>query len=259
MTDSRRRQYTAVMKFVLIFLCVANVAEIESAETRVRQYKREQCFDAARNGLAGARSLWTSRLGIPRPSCSPDELRQLDCGKIQALEVRARRFQREQWFDAARNEMAKAQSLWTSGLRIPRPSFSPEELLQLDLGQMVKLASLARQQLEDQFMESAKRAMSRAESLWRPELDVPRPGFSESELQQIRLGSIQQDVSRLSLDQLNRRIVVLEVECGICIDIMAIGDSEVVGPNCCHCFHTLCMEKWLLQHRNCPLCRSPWF
>ena len=45
-------------------------------------------------------------------------------------------------------------------------------------------------------------------------------------------------------------------ECAICME--RFHESELVSPLPCHVnhlFHTACIRPWLLQNRNCPLCK----
>ncbi|KAL1544781.1 RING-H2 finger protein ATL66-like [Salvia divinorum] len=45
-------------------------------------------------------------------------------------------------------------------------------------------------------------------------------------------------------------------ECCICLGIFADGDKVKLLPPCQHCFHSECVDKWLLTQSSCPLCRS---
>ena len=43
-------------------------------------------------------------------------------------------------------------------------------------------------------------------------------------------------------------------ECPICLSKMANPDS-IKHLACCHKFHSNCIEKWLINSQQCPLCR----
>ncbi|XP_010552573.1 PREDICTED: E3 ubiquitin-protein ligase RDUF1-like [Tarenaya hassleriana] len=43
-------------------------------------------------------------------------------------------------------------------------------------------------------------------------------------------------------------------ECAICLDDMVVGETGKEMP-CKHRFHGQCIEKWLLLHGSCPVCR----
>jgi hypothetical protein len=46
--------------------------------------------------------------------------------------------------------------------------------------------------------------------------------------------------------------------CAICLRAYHV-DDEIYwsqNPKCCHHFHSLCIEMWLLRNDNCPLCRE---
>ncbi|XP_048326140.2 RING-H2 finger protein ATL66 [Ziziphus jujuba] len=45
-------------------------------------------------------------------------------------------------------------------------------------------------------------------------------------------------------------------ECCICLGAFADGDKVKVLPPCNHCYHPHCVDAWLINHSNCPLCRA---
>lgn len=47
-----------------------------------------------------------------------------------------------------------------------------------------------------------------------------------------------------------------EAECCICLGIFGDGDKVKVLPQCRHCFHSECVDKWLTTQSSCPLCRA---
>ncbi|KAI3458520.1 hypothetical protein Pfo_015183 [Paulownia fortunei] len=47
-----------------------------------------------------------------------------------------------------------------------------------------------------------------------------------------------------------------EAECCICLGIFGDGDKVKVLPQCDHCFHSECVDKWLTTQSSCPLCRA---
>ncbi|KAJ9175919.1 hypothetical protein P3X46_014419 [Hevea brasiliensis] len=50
--------------------------------------------------------------------------------------------------------------------------------------------------------------------------------------------------------------VFVEGECCICLGIFEDGDKVKVLPQCHHCFHSECVDKWLIDRSSCPLCRA---
>eukprot|EP00747_Dinoflagellata_sp_TGD_P017922 gnl/TRDRNA2_/TRDRNA2_126152_c0_seq2.p1 gnl/TRDRNA2_/TRDRNA2_126152_c0~~gnl/TRDRNA2_/TRDRNA2_126152_c0_seq2.p1 ORF type:complete len:397 (+),score=54.56 gnl/TRDRNA2_/TRDRNA2_126152_c0_seq2:58-1248(+) len=44
--------------------------------------------------------------------------------------------------------------------------------------------------------------------------------------------------------------------CPICYEDFCIGEAATT-MRCFHVFHTPCVERWLLQHGSCPVCRVP--
>lgn len=49
---------------------------------------------------------------------------------------------------------------------------------------------------------------------------------------------------------------ILNETCFICIDNYKEKELKRILPNCNHCFHKKCIDKWLLKKSNCPICRN---
>ncbi|XP_077234321.1 E3 ubiquitin-protein ligase ATL4-like [Tasmannia lanceolata] len=45
-------------------------------------------------------------------------------------------------------------------------------------------------------------------------------------------------------------------DCAVCISRFEPHDQLRLLPNCCHAFHSRCIDTWLSSNRTCPLCRS---
>lgn len=45
---------------------------------------------------------------------------------------------------------------------------------------------------------------------------------------------------------------VVPAECAICLEA---NEKPLVTLECGHMFHVLCMIKWVVKNRSCPLCR----
>ncbi|GMH30308.1 hypothetical protein Nepgr_032151 [Nepenthes gracilis] len=46
-----------------------------------------------------------------------------------------------------------------------------------------------------------------------------------------------------------------EMECCICLVVFKDGDKVKELPSCHHLYHSDCVDTWLINHSNCPLCR----
>jgi len=44
-------------------------------------------------------------------------------------------------------------------------------------------------------------------------------------------------------------------ECSICIEQFQVNEKILTLP-CSHIYHKSCLQKWLINNQNCPLCRE---
>ncbi|RZC46943.1 hypothetical protein C5167_039886 [Papaver somniferum] len=46
-------------------------------------------------------------------------------------------------------------------------------------------------------------------------------------------------------------------DCSVCLSEFDEGETLRLLPKCSHAFHLPCIDTWLRNHKNCPLCRAP--
>ncbi|CAI0449910.1 unnamed protein product [Linum tenue] len=44
--------------------------------------------------------------------------------------------------------------------------------------------------------------------------------------------------------------------CSVCLSDFSEGEPVRALPVCSHVFHVVCIDRWLLSHPNCPVCRA---
>ncbi|CAL1409701.1 unnamed protein product [Linum trigynum] len=44
--------------------------------------------------------------------------------------------------------------------------------------------------------------------------------------------------------------------CSVCLSDFTEGEPVRALPVCSHVFHVACIDRWLLSHPNCPVCRA---
>ncbi|KAI3521289.1 hypothetical protein L1887_10751 [Cichorium endivia] len=47
------------------------------------------------------------------------------------------------------------------------------------------------------------------------------------------------------------------LDCIVCLSEVTLGEKLAILERCRHGFHVECVEAWLKDHPNCPLCRTP--
>ena len=53
----------------------------------------------------------------------------------------------------------------------------------------------------------------------------------------------------------NTYLRITTIHCSICLDI---SHSDIIRfLHCNHCFHSICIDSWLVNNNSCPLCRIP--
>lgn len=81
-----------------------------------------------------------------------------------------------------------------------------------------------------------------------------RMGASEVEIDRLPTYSVHPPVATLQAD--NTRNDTCLSNCVICLEPFEEGNTNRILP-CMHHFHQQCVDKWLLQHASCPVCKCP--
>ncbi|KAI4321417.1 hypothetical protein MLD38_034800 [Melastoma candidum] len=48
----------------------------------------------------------------------------------------------------------------------------------------------------------------------------------------------------------------VSLECAVCLNEFQDEETLRLIPKCCHVFHPVCIDSWLLSHTTCPVCRA---
>uniref|UniRef100_A0A5B7AYE5 Putative NEP1-interacting protein-like 2 n=1 Tax=Davidia involucrata TaxID=16924 RepID=A0A5B7AYE5_DAVIN len=65
-----------------------------------------------------------------------------------------------------------------------------------------------------------------------------------------------------SLKKLPCHVILDEIKapqsicCAICLQDVEVGEIARSLPRCHHTFHLACVDKWLIRHGSCPVCRQ---
>ncbi|KAJ7532745.1 hypothetical protein O6H91_13G017800 [Diphasiastrum complanatum] len=73
-------------------------------------------------------------------------------------------------------------------------------------------------------------------------------GASEHSLKNLPCHIVPEDGT---LDTMGEKIC-----CPICLQALEHGETARRLPRCQHAFHMDCVDKWLIRHRSCPICRQ---
>jgi hypothetical protein len=52
---------------------------------------------------------------------------------------------------------------------------------------------------------------------------------------------------------------ILNEKCLVCMDNYKVYELKRLLPNCKHCFHKKCVDKWFKKNASCPICRDKLF
>lgn len=92
-------------------------------------------------------------------------------------------------------------------------------------------------------------------------MDTSTPGERKRTLEhdtgEISGGGVDDNVAIIEYQGERKEEEVIEVgDCVICLSPIDRNDRPMIAP-CKHLFHGDCLEQWMLQKMECPVCRSP--
>ena len=81
--------------------------------------------------------------------------------------------------------------------------------------------------------------------------------YEENLALQERIGTVKrgftaEQISRLNTFKYTRSD---EGQCSICLFDFKLGEDVLLLNPCTHLFHTNCCRQWLLESKQCPICR----
>ena len=105
------------------------------------------------------------------------------------------------------------------------------------------------------------RALRAAQIAANPELAFTFGGAGNRRIEPFR-GTPQNVISRIPIVTFRDagdgpKLDDRDYSCAACLDEFVNGDRLRQLTLCGHQFHTACLDEWLGQHDNCPLCRAP--
>ncbi|KAE9453870.1 hypothetical protein C3L33_14259, partial [Rhododendron williamsianum] len=66
-----------------------------------------------------------------------------------------------------------------------------------------------------------------------------------------------EDLSKLPCHVMSDEVhAVQSICCSICLQDIEVGEIARSLPRCHHTFHLTCVDKWLIRHGSCPVCRQ---
>lgn len=87
--------------------------------------------------------------------------------------------------------------------------------------------------------------------------------FSHDEINNVHAEVASTGLSGDSLKKLPCHIISDETKatqsiccCTICLQDIEVGETARSLPQCHHTFHLTCVDKWLIRHGSCPVCRQ---
>jgi hypothetical protein len=112
--------------------------------------------------------------------------------EIEHYTAQARTNKEKGYAKFARNAMRKAQNVWEKGLGIPMPDFTHDEWIEIDIAEIEQYKAQARMKKEKGFTKNARKAMRKAQIVWKEGLGIPMPDFTHDEWIELDIAEIEQ-------------------------------------------------------------------
>jgi hypothetical protein len=140
------------------------------------------------------------------------------------------------------------------------PSFISVSLVMIFSLFVCMLIALAKRIVQNRQL-ARMRALRAAQIAANPELAFTFGGAGNRRVEPFR-GTPQNVISRIPIVTFRGagdepKLDDCDYSCAVCLDEFENGDRLRQLTLCGHQFHTACLDEWLGQHDNCPLCRAP--
>lgn len=122
------------------------------------------------------------------------------------------------------------------------------------------MAGFIEQLLRARFVQEQFTTSGYASYRWQ----VSISDFGHDDLYDIFGDILSKGLSQESLKKLPHYVVTDQMRdsfgeilsCPICLQDIVAGETARSLPNCSHTFHQPCVDKWLVDHGSCPVCRQ---